>query len=141
MTRHTPDFLKARTSQLSLRSLALEQSMASRSPSVTDAPDIRVDAKDLKPEAFTKPYTDFMTENPTVFHAVGYFKEKLVKAGYVEVRLSSLRPFSVVAGQSLIPIFTAPKPRQLDWKARAWREILCHTQWQLHHCLCCGQGV
>jgi len=59
--------------------------MASRSPSVADAPDIKVDAKDMKPETFTKPYTDFMTENPTVFHAVGYFKEKLAKAGYTEV--------------------------------------------------------
>jgi len=87
MTRHTPDFIQARSSQLSLRALALEQSIAaaSRAPSVVDAPDNKVDAKDLKPEAFTKPYCDFMTENPTVFHAVGYFKEKLVKAGYKEV--------------------------------------------------------
>jgi aminopeptidase I len=38
-----------------------------------------------QPETFTKPYTDFMTENPTVFHAVEYFKEKLGKAGYTEV--------------------------------------------------------
>lgn len=78
MTRHAPDFLRARSSNLSLRSLAVEQSMAARI-------DSNVDAKDLKPEAFTKPYCDFMTENPTVFHAVGYFKEKLVKAGYTEV--------------------------------------------------------
>ena len=87
MTRHTPDFIQARSSQLSLRTLALEQSIAaaSRAPSVVDAPDNKVDAKDLKPEAFTKPYCDFMTENPTVFHAVDYFKEKLVKAGYKEV--------------------------------------------------------
>lgn len=90
MTRHTPDFLRARSSQLSLRSLALGQSIASRNASVTDAPDNTVDAKDLRPGAFTKPYCDFMTENPTVFHAVGYFKEKLLKAGYEEVRRLAL---------------------------------------------------
>ncbi|KAK4127755.1 peptidase M18, aminopeptidase I [Parathielavia appendiculata] len=81
MTRHTPDFLRARSSNLSLRSLAMEQSMAMR----VEVVDNKVDAKDLKPEAFTKPYLDFMTENPTVFHAVDYFKEKLLKAGYTEL--------------------------------------------------------
>lgn len=39
-----------------------------------------------KPEAFTKPFCDFMTENPTVFHAIDYFKGKLSHAGYQEVR-------------------------------------------------------
>lgn len=81
MTRHTPEFLRARSSNLSLRSLAMEQSMTMRAEVV----DNRVDAKDLRPEAFIKPYLDFMTENPTVFHAVDYFKEKLLKSGYKEV--------------------------------------------------------
>lgn len=87
MTRHTPEFLRARQSNLSLRSLAMEQSMmmASRMASTPDTHDARVDAKDLRPEVFTKPYLEFMTENPTVFHAVGYFKEQLFKAGYQEV--------------------------------------------------------
>lgn len=39
----------------------------------------------LKPEAYTKPFCDFLTENPTVFHAVDYFKTKLVALGYVEL--------------------------------------------------------
>lgn len=81
MTRHTPEFLRARSSNLSLRSIAMEQSMTMRAEVV----DNKVDAKDLRPEAFTKPYLDFMTENPTVFHAVDYFKEKLLKSGYKEV--------------------------------------------------------
>lgn len=38
-----------------------------------------------KPESFTKPFCDFLTENPTIFHAVGYFKEKLNAAGFTEV--------------------------------------------------------
>jgi aminopeptidase I len=84
MTRHTPDFYRAR-SNLSLRSLAMEQSMAPRMGDAADCADNKAHAKDLKPEAFTKPYLEFMTENPTVFHAVDYFKQKLVKSGYKEV--------------------------------------------------------
>lgn len=84
MTRHTPDFLRARSSNLSLRSLAMEQSMLASRPDVYDN---QMHAKDLRPDAFTKPYLEFMTENPTVFHAVDYFKQKLLKAGYKEVGL------------------------------------------------------
>ncbi|KAK3308775.1 peptidase M18 [Chaetomium strumarium] len=85
MTRVTPEFVKARSSNLSLHSLAMEQSMAMRMSSAAEVIDNKMDAKDLKPEAFTKAYLDFMTENPTVFHAVDYFKEKLLKAGYKEL--------------------------------------------------------
>lgn len=41
--------------------------------------------RSLKPEAFTKPFTQFLTENPTVFHAVDYFKKKLAAVGFAEV--------------------------------------------------------
>ncbi|KAG9229767.1 putative vacuolar aminopeptidase 1 [Amylocarpus encephaloides] len=34
------------------------------------------------PEAYTKPFCDFLTENPTVWHAVDYFEKKLEKAGF-----------------------------------------------------------
>lgn len=43
------------------------------------------EARELKPEDFTKPFTDFLTENPTIFHAVDYFKRKLNDAGFEEV--------------------------------------------------------
>lgn len=92
MVRATPEYLAARTSMMSLRAQALEQSMmASQTyyapPQQPQQPVAanQINAKDIKPEAFTKPYLEFMTENPTVFHAVGYFKEKLDKAGYKEV--------------------------------------------------------
>lgn len=39
----------------------------------------------VKPEAFTKPFCDFISENPTVFHTIDYFKKKLRAAGYKEV--------------------------------------------------------
>lgn len=102
MVRATPEYLAARTSMMSLRAQALEQSlMAAQAyyagPQQPQQPQPvaanKACAKDLKPEAFTKPYLEFMTENPTVFHAVGYFKEKLEKAGYKEVsRHSSPAP-------------------------------------------------
>jgi aminopeptidase I len=40
------------------------------------------------PEAYTQPFCDFLTENPTVFHAVDYFERKLGKAGFTKVSQS-----------------------------------------------------
>ncbi|KAL1893069.1 vacuolar aminopeptidase 1 [Ceratocystis pirilliformis] len=37
------------------------------------------------PEAYTEPFCSFLTENPTIFHAVEYFKEKLGEAGFIEL--------------------------------------------------------
>ncbi|KAJ4255450.1 vacuolar aminopeptidase 1 [Fusarium torreyae] len=39
----------------------------------------------LEPEAFTKPFTDFLQENPTIFHTVDYFKNKLKELGFEEL--------------------------------------------------------
>jgi hypothetical protein len=39
------------------------------------------------PEAYTQPFCDFLTENPTVWHAVDYFEKKLKKAGFKKVGL------------------------------------------------------
>ena len=41
--------------------------------------------KNAGPEVFSEPFCEFLTENPTVFHAVAHFIEKLEKAGYEEV--------------------------------------------------------
>ncbi|KAI5867199.1 aminopeptidase I zinc metalloprotease-domain-containing protein [Durotheca rogersii] len=38
-----------------------------------------------KPEAFTEPFCKFLQENPTVFHAVSYFKDKMIALGYKEL--------------------------------------------------------
>ncbi|KAJ2992945.1 hypothetical protein NUW58_g1998 [Xylaria curta] len=38
-----------------------------------------------KPESFTEPFCAFLRENPTVFHAVDYFKTKLTSLGYKEL--------------------------------------------------------
>lgn len=47
-------------------------------------------AAEGKPEAFTQAFCDFLTENPTVFHAVEYFEKKLQDAGFTEVWHRSL---------------------------------------------------
>lgn len=87
MTRHTPNFVRCRDSNMSLRDQMMLASVLGATSIGASVPEIEVpaEAKDLRPEAFTKPYCEFMTNNPTVFHAVGYFKEKLVKSGFKEV--------------------------------------------------------
>lgn len=40
---------------------------------------------DDAPEASAKPFIDFLEENPTIFHSVDYFKDKLAKHGFTEV--------------------------------------------------------
>jgi hypothetical protein len=42
------------------------------------------------PEEYTQPFCDFLTESPTVFHAVDYFVKQLKTAGFEEVRLPYL---------------------------------------------------
>lgn len=37
------------------------------------------------PEAYTQPFCDFLTDNPTVFHAVSHFETKLKNAGFKKV--------------------------------------------------------
>jgi hypothetical protein len=39
------------------------------------------------PEAYTQPFCEFLTENPTVWHAVQYFEKKLDAAGFKKVFL------------------------------------------------------
>lgn len=45
-----------------------------------------------KPEDYTKPFCDFLTENPTVFHAVDYFSKKLTDRGFEKVVNQPLSP-------------------------------------------------
>ncbi|KAI1370883.1 aminopeptidase I zinc metalloprotease-domain-containing protein [Hypoxylon crocopeplum] len=140
MTRHTSDFLRQRSSNLSLRSTAVANaSSVSRlssfvnpsefesEPAMSDAekafivgdlarckslalcdscyrdiPDRHTDSLAFqltddrsscsscnvllsKPEAFTEPFCKFLQESPTIFHAVGYFKDKMASLGYKEL--------------------------------------------------------
>ena len=50
---------------------------------------LKLEGSTLKsPEAYCQPFCDFLTQNPTVFHAVDYFGTKLEKAGFKKVRTS-----------------------------------------------------
>ena len=51
--------------------------------------------KSFSPEDYTEPYLKFMTENPTIFHAVGTLTNQLADAGYEylsERKLWNLKP-------------------------------------------------
>ena len=39
----------------------------------------------IKPEAFTDPFLSFITENPTVFHAVDHFSKRLESYGFTKL--------------------------------------------------------
>lgn len=55
---------------------------------------LKLEGSSLKsPEAYCQPFCDFLTQNPTVFHAVDYFGNKLEKAGFKKVRTRSYVPY------------------------------------------------
>ena len=54
------------------------------------------------PEKYSKPFCDFLTENPTIFHAVKYFEGKLGKAGYEKVHFKH----SLIGLSSLCELLT-----------------------------------
>ncbi|KAI8633238.1 aminopeptidase-like protein [Xylariaceae sp. FL1651] len=137
MVRHTPDFLRQRNSNMSLRMAATsipprlssfanpadfemqptmseaekafvvgeldqQRSLALCDSCYRDIPESRTNSLPLqltdkrsscsacmimttKPEAFTEPFCSFLKENPTVFHAVDYFKRKMASLGYKEL--------------------------------------------------------
>ena len=55
------------------------------------------------PQAYTQPFCDFLTDNPTVWHAVTYFEKKLEKAGFKKVCLICLSMQRVVANRCSFP--------------------------------------
>jgi aminopeptidase I len=89
MTQHTPEFLRQRSSNLSLRMAAHANSATAPTPAAAQTTSTRREpeaAKLLDPAAYTKPFCDFLQENPTVFHVVDHFKSRATKLGYTEVR-------------------------------------------------------
>ncbi|KAF3941078.1 hypothetical protein ABW19_dt0205793 [Dactylella cylindrospora] len=50
-------------------------------PQITKAPT----ASDIDPESYIQPFLDFITDNPTVFHAVDAFATRLKANGFVEL--------------------------------------------------------
>lgn len=98
-----------------------------------------------KPEAFTKPFCDFLTENPTVFHTVDYCKTKLHSAGYQEVsappkKKKKRKKVFACLPRSVLTLFSseAALARVLGRQDPRWRQVLRLPQRQLHHRLCRG---
>lgn len=73
---YKPTYPRATSSSFSSTSSGMTQATTDSDDSISAA---------CKPEDYIKPFCDFLTENPTVFHAVDYFKKKLNSAGYKEV--------------------------------------------------------
>lgn len=90
-----------------------------------------------KPEAFTKPFCDFLTENPTIFHAVDYFKEKLNGAGFTEVRHYVESNVSRKQPAYLFFSCLATRARRLVREDHSRRKILRHPQWICHGSIHC----
>lgn len=42
-------------------------------------------ASSIEPEAYTQPFLSFISENPTVFHAVAYFSNQLSSHGFIKL--------------------------------------------------------
>ena len=55
-------------------------------------------SKSFSPGDYTKPYIKFMTENPTVFHAVDHFTSQLKDAGYEHLSERDLWTSKIKAG-------------------------------------------
>jgi len=77
MTRAVPS-----TSAANSTTTALPNRPAPSSPTSPSTPSF---ARSSKPEDFTKPFCDFLTNNPTVFHAANALGEDLKAAGYAKL--------------------------------------------------------
>ena len=70
------------TRRLSLRS---PPTQSLTSPAHEPAPLSSTRASRIKPEAYTQPLLSFISNNPTVFHAVDYFSQKLTSHGFTQL--------------------------------------------------------
>lgn len=80
----TNDGEEGQTSKRAIQTLKQQEQMFRQSEHLRAYDGV---AKSLKrPEDYAKPFCNFLTENPTVWHAVAYFEKKLKHAGFEKVR-------------------------------------------------------
>ena len=91
--------------------------------------------RESKPEAFTKSFCDFLTQNPTIFHAVDYFKTKLHRLGFEEVSAIPYRFSRFKLTQ------TARHSRFLCRQGTTRRQVLGYTKRKFPHRFYRRQGV
>ena len=70
------------TRQLSFRSPSTH---SPASPACEQATRSSTRASRIEPEAYTQPFLSFISNNPTVFHAVDYFSKKLTSHGFTKL--------------------------------------------------------
>ncbi|KAF9885630.1 hypothetical protein FE257_012721 [Aspergillus nanangensis] len=85
------------TKKMGMIGLRDASSMAYRRPEPTSSipatqSSPAVHATPFRPEAYSQPYCDFMTANPTIFHAVDGFTKQLETKGYI--RLPEREPWT-----------------------------------------------
>ena len=74
------------TRQLPIRVTPSSGSPASCTSNMTSHETISATtAASIKPEAYTQPFLTFISENPTVFHAVDYFSKQLSSRGFTKL--------------------------------------------------------
>lgn len=56
-----------------------------------------------EPERYAQPFVDFMTSNPTVWHAIHYWEKKLEKAGFAKVSSFPMLFPSLVSSSDKVP--------------------------------------
>lgn len=80
------------------------------------------------PEKYSKPFCDFLTENPTIFHAVKYFEGKLGKAGYEKVCPLPPTLHLLATSRTGANYHLAVGERVLDLQGQGRRKVLPYTQ-------------
>lgn len=88
------------------------------------------------PKEYTQPFCDFLTENPTVFHAVDYFSKKLIAQGFKKVGsfVKHIHHQSYVLTNHI-----ALRAQDLVYRER--RQVLHRTKRQLSHRIHCRKGL
>ncbi|OKL64090.1 hypothetical protein UA08_00310 [Talaromyces atroroseus] len=71
--------------QSSVSRLQLSESDPSAKASPQQQPQQRCASAAFAPEAYTQPFIDFISKNPTIFHAVDYFSKELEAHGYTRL--------------------------------------------------------
>lgn len=85
-------------SQSTLTSKVSNLSLDHPLPTNSQQPQSATNTSDVDVKSFTAPFLKFMTENPTVFHAVDFFSKRLDQNGFTS--LSEREIWSLEAGHS-----------------------------------------
>lgn len=98
------------TELMRLRNLCAPNQASVSAPAPVPVP-VPQTRRAIDPKDSTKPFCEFLTENPTIFHAVDYFEKQLNDAGFTKVPSSHPVPFISRAVTDFICFSSSPKGR------------------------------